>query len=201
MSKIYKQLDDFPLSRLHLNKGQILDVPKNARFIKDTRYEDLKRSIQADPEMRELREVVAYDNDNDEYVIIMGNMRYRAMKELGFKTTDVKLLPHETPAAKLRAYAIKDNIAFGQNDWDALANEWEIEELKDFGLECDFLDVGDDADEQPPLELDADKKEKPYSLKITFATKEQLDTFRDSYEQQLKTEFEGITISVSGGEL
>lgn len=126
------------LSKLHLNNGQIPDVPKNPRFIKDERFAALKHSIEEDPEMLELREIIAYDN-NGELVIVGGNMRYRAMKELGIKEAPVKILPKETTAEKIRAFIIKDNVAFGQNDWDILGNEWEVEELLDFGLECDFL--------------------------------------------------------------
>ena len=53
-------------------------------------------------------------------------------------------MPTATPAKKLRAYIQKDNIAFGSNDWDAIANEWDVAELEEFGLECDFLDDLDD---------------------------------------------------------
>lgn len=137
------QAKTIKLSDLHLNTGQIKDVPKNPRFIKDERYEALKKSIEDDPEMLQLRELVAYDN-NGELVVILGNMRYRAMKELGYKDAPVKVLPPKTDAKKLRAYIQKDNIAFGQNDWDLLGNEWDIEELQDFGLECDFLEKEDD---------------------------------------------------------
>lgn len=133
------------ISRLHLNTGQIKDVPKNPRFIKDERYQALKKSIADDPEMLDLREIVAYDNDG-ELVIVMGNMRYRAMKELGFKEAPVKVLPKETKAAKLRAYILKDNISFGQDDWDLLANEWDVEELQDFGLEVLADALSDNAD-------------------------------------------------------
>lgn len=139
------QAKTIKLSDLHLNTGQIKDVPKNPRFIKDERYEALKKSIEDDPEMLQLRELVAYDN-NGELVVILGNMRYRAMKELGYKDAPVKVLPPKTDARKLRAYIQKDNIAFGQNDWDLLGNEWDIEELQDFGLECDFLEKEDDID-------------------------------------------------------
>lgn len=124
------------LSDLHLNTGQIKDVPKNPRFIKDERYEALKKSIEYDPEMLQLRELVAYDN-NGEIVVILGNMRYRAMKELGYKDAPVKVLPTETDAKKLRADIQKGNIAFVQNDWDLLGNEWDVEELQNFGL--DFM--------------------------------------------------------------
>ena len=137
------QAKTIKLSDLRLNTGQIKDVPQNPRFIKDERYEALKKSIEDDPEMLQLRELVAYDN-NGELVVILGNMRYRAMKELGYKDAPVKVLPPETDAKKLRAYIQKDNIAFGQNDWDLLGNEWDVEELQDFGLECDFLSDNED---------------------------------------------------------
>lgn len=151
------EVQKIKISRLHLNTGQIKDVPKNPRFIKDERYQALKKSIADDPEMLDLREIVAYDNDG-ELVIVMGNMRYRAMKDLGFKEAPVKVLPKETKAAKLRAYIQKDNIAFGQNDWDLLANEWNVEELQDFGLEVladasiDYGEDSGDLDELPDEE-------------------------------------------------
>lgn len=150
------QAKTIKLSDLHLNTGQIKDVPKNPRFIKDERYEALKKSIEDDPEMLQLRELVAYDN-NGELVVILGNMRYRAMKELGYKEAPVKVLPAETDAKKLRAYIQKDNIAFGQNDWDLLGNEWNIEELQDFGLECDFLEKEDDIDLDEMFDKEEDK--------------------------------------------
>lgn len=92
-----------PLSKLHLNTGQIKDVPKNPRFIKDERFAALKKSIEDDPEMLSLRELVAYDNSG-ELVVILGNMRYRAMKELGYKDAPVKVLPAETDAKKAGVY-------------------------------------------------------------------------------------------------
>ena len=167
-----------PLSKLHLNTGQIKDVPKNPRFIKDERYEALKKSIKDDPEMLQLRELVAYDN-NGELVVILGNMRYRAMKELGYKDAPVKVLPAETDAKKLRAYIQKDNIAFGQNDWDLLGNEWDVIELEDFGLECDFLtdneDMTDNEDEGKNDEIEDFSSEltSQYKIEISFDNEEE----------------------------
>lgn len=167
-----------PLSKLHLNTGQIKDVPKNPRFIKDERFAALKKSIEDDPEMLSLRELVAYDN-NGELVVILGNMRYRAMKELGYKDAPVKVLPAETDAKKLRAYIQKDNIAFGQNDWDLLGNEWDIEELQDFGLECDFLtdneDMTDNEDEGKNDEIEdfSSKLTSQYKIEISFDNEEE----------------------------
>lgn len=172
------QAKTIKLSDLHLNTGQIKDVPKNPRFIKDERYEALKKSIEDDPEMLQLRELVAYDN-NGELVVILGNMRYRAMKELGYKDAPVKVLPAETDAKKLRAYIQKDNIAFGQNDWDLLGNEWDVEELQDFGLECEFLEdnenVIENEDEGGNDEIEDFSSEltPQYKIEISFDNEEE----------------------------
>nr|DAL65474.1 MAG TPA_asm: ParB protein [Caudoviricetes sp.] len=172
------QAKTIKLSDLQLNTGQIKDVPKNPRFIKDERYEALKKSIEDDPEMLQLRELVAYDN-NGELVVILGNMRYRAMKELGYKDAPVKVLPAETEAKKLRAYIQKDNIAFGQNDWDLLGNEWDVEELQDFGLECEFLEDKEDMigneDEKKDEKIEdfSSELEPQYKIEISFDNEEE----------------------------
>jgi len=70
------------VSSLKNNHGQINGLPKNPRILKDDRFLKLKKSLIDDPEMLSLREVIAYDN-NGELVIICGNMRLRALKELG----------------------------------------------------------------------------------------------------------------------
>lgn len=183
------------LSELALNKGQIQDVPKNPRFIKDERYAALKKSIEDDPEMLDLRELVAYDN-NGELVIIMGNMRYRAMKELGFKEAPVKILPNDTPAGKLRAYIQKDNIAFGQNDWDLLGNEWDTQELQDFGLECDFL-ASSDVDIDTMFEDAQTAEEKKQDIKLTIHIPEELsDNVEDikNIVSEVLTEYDGVSV-------
>lgn len=69
---------------LALNNGQIDGLPKNPRFIKDYRFEALKKSIEDAPEMLSLRELIVFPHQ-DKFIIIGGNMRYRACKELGYK--------------------------------------------------------------------------------------------------------------------
>lgn len=127
------------ISKLKSNTGQIPEVPKNPRFIRDERYNKLVDSIKSDPEMLGLRELIAY-RLKDDLIVIAGNMRLRACKELGIKEVPVKILPESTPAKKLRAIAIKDNVGFGENDNDLLANEWDIEELEEFGLVLPSMD-------------------------------------------------------------
>ena len=122
------------VSNLKNNSGQIEGLPKNPRILKDDKFIKLKKSLQDDPEMLQLREVIAYDN-NGELVVICGNMRLRALKELGVKEVPTKILSKETSVDKLRAYTIKDNVAFGEHSWEDLANEWDTEKLEYWGLD------------------------------------------------------------------
>ena len=124
------------LSKIEQNNGQLQGLPKNPRFIRDERYEALKKSLTDDSEMTELRELVVYPlPDSKKYIVIGGNMRLRAMIELGWKEADAIVLKTETPIAKLREYAQIDNFHPGRFDWGLLANEWEETELKEDGLE------------------------------------------------------------------
>ena len=116
------------------NKGQIEGLPKNPRFINDTKFSQLIKSIQDDPEMMELRECLVYPFKN-EYIIIGGDKRYRACLKLGYEKVPCKIIPENTPIEKLRAYVIKDNVSSGENDWDILANEWNQDELVNWGVE------------------------------------------------------------------
>jgi len=129
-----------PLSKLVGNTGQIEGLPKNPRIIRDEKFAKLKKSIEDDPEMLELRELLVYPH-GDRYVVIGGNMRLRAMIECGHREAPCKVLDKSTPVAKLRAYATKDNVPFGEFDWDALANEWDAEELGDWGLDPTRLEA------------------------------------------------------------
>lgn len=122
------------ISQLKNNTGQIEGVPKNPRILKDDKYKKLVKSIQEDPEMLELREVIAYDNDG-ELVVIAGNMRLKACKEAGLDEVPTKILPTDTHADKLKRYTIKDNNSFGEWSYDDLANEWDAEELDAWGLD------------------------------------------------------------------
>ena len=123
-----------PLSKIEPNRGQIVGLPKNPRLIRDEKFEKLKKSISEDIEMTALREILVIEHDG-KYVIIGGNMRFRAMQDLGIKEAPCKVIPAGTDVEKLRAYTIKDNAGFGDWDWDDLANEWSDDPLSDWGVD------------------------------------------------------------------
>lgn len=134
---------------LQCNEGQIEGLPRNPRFIKDERFKALVKSLQDDPEMLDLRELIVYPHGK-KFVVIGGNMRLRAGKELGFETMPCKILPADTPIEKLKAYVIKDNNAFGNDDFELLANEWDAEFLEECGF--DFGTFYDSEAEQKEVE-------------------------------------------------
>lgn len=153
---------------LEVNRGQIAGLPKNPRFIRDERFAALKKSIEDAPEMLSLRELLVYPHEG-KYVVIGGNMRLRACMDLGYKEVPCKVLDEQTPVLKLREYSIKDNEAFGQNDWDILANEWDMEELQDWGMDCSFLGGADDTDIDELFDSEQQKeKEDAYKLIVTI---------------------------------
>ena len=114
------------LSDLKLNEA-------NPRVIKDDKFKKLVESIKSFPQMMELRPIVV-----DEMNVIQGgNMRYRALVELGYKEVPegwVKQGKELTPE-QWREFVIKDNVGFGEWDFDLLANDWDAEELQEWGLD------------------------------------------------------------------
>ena len=104
--------------------------PKNPRLIKDDKFKKLVKSIQEFPQMLELRPIVVDENN----IILGGNMRYKACIEAGLK--EVYILKAEDLTEQQKdEFIVKDNVGFGEWDWDILANEWDTDKLQDWGLD------------------------------------------------------------------
>lgn len=127
------KVQNINISALELNNGQIEGLPKNPRFIRDNQFEKLKKSIQDFPEMLQYRELIVYPL-NGKFVVVAGNMRLRAGQDLGFTEFPCKVLPSETTVERLKEITIKDNNSFGEWDMDDLANEWDKDELSEWGV-------------------------------------------------------------------
>jgi hypothetical protein len=140
------------IGKLKNNTGQIEGLPKNPRLLKDDKFKKLVKSIKDDPEMLHLREVIAYDLNN-ELIVIAGNMRLGACKELGIKEIPVKILPQDTSVEKLKAYTIKDNLGYGEWAWDDIANEWDMEQLEDWGMDLPLFDKIDNLEDGESIEI------------------------------------------------
>lgn len=109
--------------------SEIKPNPNNPRLIKDDKFAKLVESLRNFPEMAEVRPVVV----NTDMIILGGNMRFRAMKEAGWKTVPVQVV--DWPEDKQREFIIKDNVSGGEWDWEMLANEWDSQQLEEWGLD------------------------------------------------------------------
>ena len=118
-----------------MNLSELQENPNNPRIIKDDKFQKLVTSIKGFPEMLEARPIVV----NPENIVLGGNMRLKACKAAGLTEAPVYVASWEE--SKANAFIIKDNVGFGQWDWDILANEWDEAALEEWGL--DFPHFGD----------------------------------------------------------
>jgi len=113
--------------------------PNNPRVIRDDKFRKLVKSINEFPEMLELRPIVV----NDEMVVLGGNMRLKACKEAGLSEVAI-IKASNLSEAQQAEFIIKDNVGFGEWDWDMLANEYNDQDLKDWGVDIPkFEELGD----------------------------------------------------------
>lgn len=125
---------------LELNDGQLEGLPKNPRYIKDDKFAKLKLSLEQSPEFLKARPLLVYPLSNGHYIIVGGNMRFLAGNEVGITDYPCYIFPKETTTDKLKEYVIKDNVAYGSTDWDALANDdWDVDNLEEWGVDVSFL--------------------------------------------------------------
>jgi DNA modification methylase len=129
----------------------------NPRDITPEQFEKLKKSIQDFPQMLETRPLVIDENN----VVIGGNMRLRVLQELGYSDVPVKQVTDWTEEQK-KEFVIKDNLSYGVWDWEALANEWDVEQLEDWGLEV--LEFGEDEE----LEAEEDNYQVPDEIQTSI---------------------------------
>jgi len=113
--------------------------PNNPRLIKDDKFIKLVQSIKDFPEMMEKRPIVCVTDVDGKIYPLGGNMRFKALKEIGYKDIPETwvTMADDWTEEKRREFVIKDNVGFGEWDWEQLANEWDNEELESWGLDVD----------------------------------------------------------------
>ena len=148
--------------------SEVKSNPNNPRLIKDEKFSKLVKSIKEFPKMLEIRPIVV----NDEMVVLGGNMRLKACKEAGLKEIPI-IKASDLTEEQQREFIIKDNVGFGEWDWDILANEWDAEYLEEWGL-----DVW-----QPEKEID-------YSILDEEDVSEQLEDMTNGVKKAIQIEFE-----------
>jgi ParB-like chromosome segregation protein Spo0J len=138
--------------------------PNNPRVLRDDKFQKLKQSITEFPKMLSLRPMVIDENN----VVLGGNMRLRALQELGFTDIDegwVKRSSDLTEEEKKR-FIIADNVAFGEWDWDTLANDWEVVDLEAWGL--DIPQFNQDVNLDDFFEESNEQKEEKFKITLEY---------------------------------
>lgn len=192
-----------PVSLLEQNEGQLEGLPKNPRYIAPDKIDALKRSIKASPEFLLANPLKIYRMDKSRYIVIAGNMRLKACKELGITEVPCYIFKQDTIVEKLREFAIKDNLPYGKTDWEVLKLEWEPSELEAWDFEVpEWLDEQQDGFDEEPYqdELIAEGKQKPFVIKLTCLDENQMQDFSKEIDVLIEQKFNGAFYSVSGGE-
>ena len=171
--------------------SEIKSNPNNPRIIKDDKFGKLVKSIKEFPKMLEIRPIVV----NSDMIVLGGNMRLKACKEAGLKEVPV-IFAQDLTEDEQKQFIIKDNVGFGEWDWDMLANEWEPELLESWGLDVPIFEPEPDFED-----LIGEEKNKPAIMKITFDSPEQLQKAEIDIQELLDRKYQGAYLSVSAGEL
>ena len=138
---------------IKVKANEIKENLDNPRFLRDDKFKKLVKSVKEFPEMLKIRPIVV----NNEMTILGGNMRYKACLEAGLKELYIIKADNLTPEQQ-REFIIKDNVGFGEWDWDLLGNEWNSVDLENWGLDSwqnmDDIDTSDefslpDGDKEP----------------------------------------------------
>lgn len=141
--------------------------------------------------MLEIRPIVV----NQDMIVLGGNMRLKASKEAGLKEVFI-VNADDLTEDEQKQFIIKDNVGFGEWDWEMLANEWEADLLEEWGLDVPTFE------EEPSIDdLIGEEKNKPATMKITFDSPEQLQEAEIDIQELLDRKYKGAFFSVSAGEI
>jgi len=151
-----------------ININKVKSNPNNPRVIKDDKFEKLVKSIKEFPKMLELRPIVV----NDDMIVLGGNMRLKACKEAGLKQIPI-IKASELTEEEQREFIIKDNVGYGEWDWELINAEWDLEQLGDWGLD-----------------IFTKESEVDYSILDEEDVSEQLEQMTDGVKKAIQIEFE-----------
>ena len=161
--------------------SQVKNNPNNPRVIKNNDFNKLVKSIKESPWMLQLRSIIV----NDDNIVLGGNQRLRACKEAGLKEVYI-IKASSLTEEQQREFIVKDNLSSGEWDWDALANEFDMQSLNDWGLKLP-LQIEDSDEFGTAFDLPDGDKEPFQQMTFTLAD-EQADQVRNAIEDIKRTE-------------
>jgi hypothetical protein len=160
--------------------SEIKTNPNNPRLIKDEKFHKLVKSIQEFPKMLEIRPIVV----NSDMIVLGGNMRLKACKEAGLKEIPV-IFADDLTEDQQREFIIKDNVGFGEWDWEMIANDWDADQLEDWGLDLPGFDNVEDLGEDFNLP-DGDKS--PFQQMTFTLADEQAQVIQNALAKMKSTD-------------
>ena len=169
---------------LTVNISEIKTNPNNPRVIKDDKFKKLVKSIQDFPEMLNIRPIVV----NSDMIVLGGNMRLKACREAGLKEIPIIYAENLTEEQQ-KEFIIKDNVGFGEWDWEDLENNWDKEELEEWGLNIPNFNNVDYSEKNE--EIDIDSLDETMTIKLNFTeteywtVKQQLSEIASTPEQAI----------------
>lgn len=192
------EIKKIPTNQIVENNGQIDGVPPNPRIISEPEFEKLKKSILDNSEMLELREVIVVkEPKSKKYVAICGNMRLRAIRDIGVEEVLCKIVKEATPK-QLRSYVLKDNISYGSDDFDVLSEDWDIDELSELGMDF-FGDIQPEKLETLDKEPD-DKDTIIFKVKLLKEDAEKIEKILKSVNEDKAEALKTIVFSYKNNE-
>ncbi len=171
-----------------VSTSEIKTNPNNPRFIRDDKFKKLVQSIKDFPKMLEIRPIVV----NNEMVVLGGNMRLKACVEAGLKEIPI-IKADSLTEEQQKEFIIKDNSSFGQWDWDMVANEWDEQQLEDWGIDLPgFVEEEEDpgGDEKDPFDDEGIEAKNQYGVIVICGN----DTEQEAVFEKLSKE--GYTCKV-----
>ena len=162
-----------------VNISKIKGNPNNPRIIKNDKFQKLVQSIKDFPEMLELRPIVVDEN----MMVLGGNMRLKASKEAGLTEVWIDVATGLSEEQK-QEFVVKDNVGFGDWEWDIIANEWESSKLKEWGVDLPILDERLEviSGEKPEIEITEEVLEEHNYIVFTFDNKLDWQVMKDIFD-------------------
>ena len=171
-----------------MNIKKIKPNPSNPRLIKDDKFQKLVESIRTFPEMMEKRPIICVTDVDGKIYPLGGNMRLKALQELKYKDIPDNWIQmaDEWTEEQRREFVIKDNVGFGEWNWEDLANNWDAEKLEEWGLELPGFDINaDELGEEFSL---ADGDKAPFQQMTFTLADEQAEQIKNAIDDIKKTD-------------
>ena len=177
--------------RQQVKISKVKGNPSNPRIIKNDKFKKLVTSIKEFPEMLKLRPIVV----DEDFMVLGGNMRLKASKDAGLKEVWIEVAEGFTEEQK-KEFIVKDNVAFGEWDWDSLGNEWDNVKLGQWGMDVWQPEEAVDYSVLDDLDLGSTLGDKEAGVKRAIQIEFEPEHYDEAYQLLKKARIEGKKVGL-----